>query len=275
MEPSESVEIDRSGWKLAFPDRTVLSNEPLIALALEVAAARAGTSVRRSMHAETRLAKLGDLEIFVKILRPARGFARIKRIIRGGPSKHVATIAAQLRREGIDAPLPMLTGVDASSGRELVVTARVHGTVMPRFLREQRGDLLSKRAALRALGAAIAGLHGGGYIHGDLTPFNIMLSNDEPLHFVFLDHERTRRTWLARFARPRLRNFVQLGHFSLPGLTRSDRMRVWRGYAADRTNSRSELKRVVRMIRNRIARDARKAQDSAKPIVAGGEVGET
>jgi len=267
--------IDRGGWRLAVTNYSTLPDEALVALALDIARGIAGTCVRHSMHAETWLAKIDDTEIFAKLLRPARGVARIKRIVRGGPSDHVATITAQLKSDGIDAPLPLLTGVEASTGRELIVTARVRGTVLPRFLREQRHDLRRKRIVMRALGAEISRLHRGGYIHGDLTPFNILLSKDEPLRFVFLDHERTRRTWLARFARPRLRNFVQLGHFSLPGFTRTDRMRVWRGYAAGRSNSRSELKRVVRMIRNRVARDARKAQRSSKPIVAGGELGKT
>jgi len=272
--PRQPVQkIDRDGWRLTF--RGHGPHEPLGDLALEIAAGRAGTCVRRSMHAETWLAKLGDTDIFVKILGPAGGWSRIKRLVRGGPSDHVAEIAAQLRRDGIDAPLPLLIGVHASTGRELIVTERVRGTVMPRFLREQRHDILRKRAVLRALGAEIAHLHGRGYIHGDLTPFNILLSKDEPLRFAFLDHERTRRTWLARLARPRLRNFVQLGRFALPGLTLTDRMRVWCSYAAERRSSRPELRRAVGMIRDRIARDSRKARESPKPVVARGEVGET
>jgi hypothetical protein len=61
----------------------------------------------------------------------------------------------------------------------------------------------------------------------------------------------------------------------LPGLTRTDRMRVWRGYAAERGSSGSELRRVVRMIRDRVARDSRKVSESPKPIVARGEARET
>lgn len=273
LPPETLRKIDRDGWKLRPPGQG--SHESLVAIALEVAAGRAGTCVRRSTHAETWIAKLGDADLFVKILRPSRGLARIKRLVRGGPSNHVAAIAAQLKRDGIDAPLPMLTGIEGSTGRELIVTERVRGTVMPRFLREQRDDISRKRAVLRALGVEIARLHARGYIHGDLTPFNILLGKDEPPHFVFLDHERTRKTWLARLARPRLRNFVQLGRFALPGLTRTDRMRVWSGYTAERSGSRSELRRAARMIQDRIARDAVKTQSSPKPMVARGEVRET
>jgi hypothetical protein len=274
MPPEVVQEIDRDGWKFKFPDPDTRSRAPLVTLAIGVAGGKTGTCVRRSLHAETWLTNLAEAEMFVKLLRPAWGFARIKRLVRGGPSNHVAAIAAQLRRDGIDAPLPILIGVEASTGRELIVTARVRGTVLPRFLREHQRELGHKRAVLRALGAEIGRLHSLGYIHGDLTPFNILLSKDEPLKFVLLDHERTRRTWLARQARPRLRNFVQLGRFSLPGLTRTDRMRVWCGYVAERKSSNSELRRVVRMIHDRVTRDARKAPESPKPIVTPGEVGE-
>ena len=37
---------------------------------------------------------------------------------------------------------------------------------------------------------------------------------------------------MSRFARPRMRNLVQLGHLELLGVTNTDRMRVWCGYAA-------------------------------------------
>jgi hypothetical protein len=108
-----------------------------------------------------------------------------------------------------------------------------------------------------------------------LTPFNILWSGDEPDRFILLDHERTRRTWLSRFTRPRLRNLVQLGHFSLPGLTRTDRMRVWCAYAeaCQSTARRSELRRLGRMIQKRLAKDLRKTAAPTDRMVAHGEAG--
>ena len=127
-------------------------------------------------------------------------------------------------------PEILLLGAERRGGREIIVTARVEGFSIARHLR--RAKLESRRGVLRALGAEVARLHRAGYIHGDLSPFNIFVTGLEPPQFVFIDHERTRRTMLSRFARPRMRNLVQLGHFELFGITNTDRMRVWSGYAA-------------------------------------------
>ena len=170
----------------------------------------------------------------------------------------------------------MLWGSELRGGREIIVTARARGILMPRSLREAGRDLRRKRALLHALGAEVAHLHLRGYLHGDLTPFNILWSQDEPGRFILLDHERTRRTWLSRFARPRLRNLVQLGHFSLPGLTRTDRMRVWCAYAEvyqGTERQRSEVRRLGRMIQRRLAKDLRKTAGPADRVVARGDAG--
>jgi hypothetical protein len=231
--------------------------------------------VRRSLHADTSLVELGNQDLFVKIIRPPRGLKRLRRLLRGGAAQHGVAIAAALQRDGFRAPAPMLWGSEPRSGREIIVTARARGILMPRVLREERRDPRHKRALCRALGAEIARLHLRGYLHGDLTPFNILLSSDEPERFILLDHERTRRTWLSRFTRPRLRNFVQLGHFSLPALTRTDRMRVWCGYAEvyHSPRRRSELRRLGRMIQQRLAKDLRKTVAPSQREVAQGEAG--
>ncbi|HEV2171636.1 MAG TPA: lipopolysaccharide kinase InaA family protein, partial [Candidatus Binatus sp.] len=103
-------------------------------------------------------------------------------------------------------------------------------------------------------------LHRSGYIHGDLTPFNVFVTGLEPPQFVFIDHERTRRTILSRRARPRMRNLVQLGQLQLGGVTNTDRMRVWCGYSASfsKARRRAERTRVAAMLRARII-DDRKA----------------
>ena len=126
-------------------------------------------------------------------------------------------------------------------GREIIVTARVDGFNVVRHLK--RAKLASRRLVLRALGAEIARLHRAGYIHGDLTPYNIFVTGIEPPQFVFIDHERTRRTILSRFERPRMRNLVQLGHLDVGGITNTDRMRVWCGYSAALSARRKRLER--------------------------------
>ncbi len=272
--------IERDGWSFRLADATSEApdtRESVIALAVNAAKGTAGARIRCSRHAETRLAKPGETEVFVKIISPPKGLVRLKRLIRGAPSDHVAAITAALRRDGFRAPAPILWGSEARSGRQVIVTARAKGTLLPRLLREGRCAIGAKRSMLRALGAEIARLHRAGYIHGDLTPFNIIVEEVSPdARFIFLDHERTRKTWLARFERPRLRNLVQLGHFDLLGVSRTDRMRVWRGYAeAQRAGrSRRQLRRLIRMIQTRLARDRRKMESPSEPVVPRREVGE-
>ena len=268
--------VQRSGWRLTFAGSVAPElRESVIQVALDTAAGTAGKRVRRSLHAETSLVEFGDQDLFVKTIRPRRGLKRFRRRIRGGAAGHVVAIAAALQRDGFQAPEPMLWGSELCGGREIIVTARARGILLPRFLREAGRDPRRKRALLHALGAEIARLHLRGYLHGDLTPFNILWSGDEPDRFILLDHERTRRTWLSRFTRPRLRNLVQLGHFSLPGLTRTDRMRVWCAYAeaCQSTARRSELRRLGRMIQKRLAKDLRKTAAPTDRMVAHGEAG--
>jgi len=267
----------QGGWKLTLAGTLAPElREPVVRLALGTAAGTAGKWVRRSLHADTSLVELGNQDLFVKIIRPRRGLKRLRRWIRGAAARHVVAIAAALQRDGFQAPAPMLWGSELRGGREIIVTARARGILLPRFLREAGGDLRRKRALLHALGAEIARLHLRGYLHGDLTPFNILCSSDRPDRFILLDHERTCRTWLTRFTRPRLRNLVQLGHFSLSGLTRTDRMRVWWAYAEvyhGTGRRRSEVHRLRRMIQKRLAKDLRKTAVPADRMVARGDAG--
>jgi len=276
--PDPLTAVQQDGWILGLATTVAPELRPsVVTLALDTAAGSAGRRVRHSRHADTSLVELGNQDLFVKIIRPGRGLKRLRRWIRGGSAKHVVAIAAALQRDGFRAPAPMLWGSELRGGRDIIVTARARGILVPRSLREAGRDLGRKRALLHALGAEVARLHLRGYLHGDLTPFNILCSRDEPERFILLDHERTRRTWLSRFTRPRLRNLVQLGHFGLPGLTRTDRMRVWCAYAevyqSTGRRRRSEARRLGRMIQKRLAKDLRKTAAPADAVVARGEAG--
>jgi tRNA A-37 threonylcarbamoyl transferase component Bud32 len=109
-------------------------------------------------------------------------------------------------------------------------------------------------------------LHRAGYIHGDLTPFNIFVTGLAPPQFAFIDHERTRRTILSRFERPRMRNLVQLGQLELGGVTNTDRMRVWCGYAAafSARRGRAVRRRVAAMLAARIGTQRKAAAMAAR-----------
>ncbi|HXW84726.1 MAG TPA: lipopolysaccharide kinase InaA family protein, partial [Candidatus Binataceae bacterium] len=214
---------------------------------------------RRSRHASTWLARIEPLgEVFIKQLDPPTGLAALGASLRKPRVRRVGDVVSLLRCDGFEVPQVLLTATHRD-GRELIVTARAAGFMLPRAIRERAQDLARKRTLLRDLGREIARLHRSGYLHGDLTPFNVLIPATEPARFTLIDHERTRRTLGSRFTRARLRNLVQLGHFEFPGVTRSDRMRVWRGYSESMSRQRrgAELTRLVRMLEARRTRELR------------------
>jgi hypothetical protein len=271
--------IERGGWRFEVDggrDADGIDRERLVTFAIEVAAGRAGRQVRRSRSATTRVAEFGDaapVDVFFKVLEPPRGVAAIKRWFRSAGAEHIARISAALAAHGIGVPPVLLRGRELATGRELVVTARLAGFMVARHLGPRRDSLAHKRLVLNALGAQAARLHRAGFIHGDLTPFNVFVMPGEPPPIVFIDHERTRRPRFA-FGRARLRNLVQLGHFDLAGLSNTDRMRVWRAYSAAGGAPAKTRRRVAKMLTRRIARDRARERDRPVALVETGKLRE-
>jgi hypothetical protein len=267
----DGAPLTRGGWTFFIPDPTARFSEPLRESLIDSAFAAIdgtlATRVRRSRHAETwfqHFGAAGGADAYFKVLDPIRGLDRIRWIFKRMRAAHVASISEHLRADGIGVPEILLLGAERRGGREIIVTARVGGSNLVRHLRSAK--LASRRAVLRALGAEVARLHRAGYIHGDLTPFNIFVTGLEPPQFVFIDHERTRHTILSRFERPRMRNLVQLGHLQLAGVTNTDRMRVWCGYAAafSKRRGRAGRRRVAAMLAARIADNRKGAGVAAR-----------
>ncbi|MDB5108592.1 MAG: Mn2+-dependent serine/threonine protein kinase [Candidatus Binatus sp.] len=276
MSVMDGVSLSRGGWKFVLPGYDARFSEDLRENLLDSALAAAdgvlARRVRRSRHAETwreTIGHSGGLMVYFKILDSPRGWHPLRRVFRGSRVAHVANISERLRREGIEVAEILLLGAETRGGRELIATRRVEGTLLPRFIRTSNEPREAKRAMFRALGAEIARLHRAGFLHGDLTPFNIFVTAIETPHFAFIDHERTRRTALSRLERPRLRNMVQLGRFDLQGVTNTDRMRVWSGYSAMTTwkRRRQSLRRLVGMLDARAKREGQMTQ-AAKPVIA-------
>ena len=249
----EGVELTRGGWSFLIPGYDARfseeQREELIDAAFAAIDGTATTRVRRSRHAETWFRHFDHgLAAYFKVLDPVRGVNRARGILKRKRTSHVAAISAHLRAHGVGVPEILLLGAERRGGREIIVTARVDGFNLVRHLK--RATLASRRVVLRALGAEVARLHRAGYIHGDLTPYNIFVTGLEPPQFVFIDHERTRRTILSRFGRPRMRNLVQLGSLDVAGVTNTDRMRVWTGYSAQLSarRRRLQLRRVAAML---------------------------
>lgn len=257
---TDGVPLTRGGWTFFFPGYDARFSEELRESLIDSAFAAIdgtlATRVRRSRHAETwsgHFQHLGGPDVYFKVLDRIRGPNRLRWIFRRRRAAHVASISRHLRADGVGVPEILLLGAERRGGREIIVTERVNGTNVARHLK--RAKLASRRVVLRALGAEVARLHRAGYIHGDLTPYNVFVTGLEPPQFVFIDHERTRRTILSRFERPRMRNLVQLGHLDVGGVTNTDRMRVWCGYSAvfSARRPRMQRRRVAAMLEARMA----------------------
>jgi hypothetical protein len=231
-------------------------------IAAALACARGeGDVIRRSRHATTTSASIerpgrAPLGVFIKLYeRPPRSVV-LKELFRGSRADHAARMSSALRARGFGVAPILITGLERDGGRTMIVTSRAEGAPLPAVI--AAAAMPRKRAILRALGAEVGRLHRAGFIHGDLTPHNVFVVRDEPARFVFIDHDRTRRTHaLIGARRRRLRNFVQLGRFALPGLTGTDRMRVLAAYARvmEIGDRHALAHRVVSMLRARLARD--------------------
>jgi Lipopolysaccharide kinase (Kdo/WaaP) family len=266
MNPAVTRAIVREGWRLNLADGGLTPGlrEAVVARVLEAARGELGAPGRRSRHASTWQIRIGasaGSEIFIKLLDAPRGLGAIKQWLRGGRASHVARITRDLNDSGFLAPPLLVYGREVSSGREIIVTPGAEGVGPLRTLKALRAGaadvLIRKRTVLRALGAEVARLHRCGFVHGDLTPFNIFFVRAEPPRFVLIDHERTRRPGPIGRHRRALRNLVQLGRFALPGLSATDRMRILAGYTAllGRRDRRRLTRRVNAMLEQRIRRD--------------------
>jgi len=252
--------VRERGWRLTVANDPMPTPE-LIRAVLKLADGNC-VPFRRSLHAVTFLLRAPsgrqDTDLFVKCFDPPRGWERLKSSFRRSRRSTTERITAALRAAGFFVPPILLHGVHRESRREVIVTARAEGDGPILALRAMEGSIAAKRAVLRALGAEVGRLHRAGFIHGDLTPFNIRTVTDELPRFAFIDNERTCRNPIFAGGRRRLRNLVQLGRFALPGITRTDRMRVFRSYQATlhRRHSRSLERQLAAMLRRRAERES-------------------
>jgi len=257
---SELIECE--SWSLIVTGPAVGLGEDLRRLVVTTAAGRGVKPLRRSRRATTynvRAATEAGLrtDIFVKVIEVPHGLDGLKQRLRDSVGSHVARVTAQMAAAGICAPPVWIHGRERAGGRELIVTPRAQGRGPLRTLELLAGSIADKRAALAALGIEIARMHRAGFVHGDLTPFNIFVVLEVQPRFIFLDHERTRLSFAIGRRRRMLRNLVQLGRFAMPGITRSDRLRLLRSYglAMKWRDSRKMTRRVAAMLRRRIERD--------------------
>lgn len=263
MMVSPPTRVEREGWRLeVYTGRGGLDSavrDALIEQTMAMIHGEFAKPVRRSRHAVTHRMRLragdaGELIVFIKLFDAPRGAAVLERLIRGSRARAALRATRAVETAGFGAPVMLMVGKEGAAGRTLLATQRVDGDPIPRFIAGR--DLKTRRATLRALGGEIGRFHLAGFVHGDLTPFNIFVTRGEPPGFVFIDHERTRHAALVG-RRRQLRNLVQLGRFDLAGVSRTDRMRVFRAWAdaLGVRRRRSVMRRALEMLAARIKRN--------------------
>ncbi len=149
----------------------------------------------------------------------------------------------------------------------MLASVRAEGISLAELAQSRGASTVRRCILIRALGAEIARLHRCGFVHGDLTPYNIFVARQEPTRFIFLDQDRTRLAFFAGRRYRQLRNLVQLGRFGLPGIGNTDRLRFFCAYAAGLgpRRKRALLRRVTAMLTRRQRKDAGSRRIESKP----------
>ncbi len=215
-----------------------------------VGEARATSPVHGSKHATTHHWSSGGRDVYVKNYHSYGRLTMLKDCLRPSKARHVQRISARLAAESFVVPEVLAIG-ERRCGPFLrgawVATAALTGTPVAVELARTDRQLDTKRATLRALGTAVARLHQANFTAGDLVPSNVWVDEGR---VVFLDLDRTvAGHWASSWWRVR-RNLVQLNRHVLPGVSVTDRLRVYRAYTRardwDATLARRRLGWVVR-----------------------------
>jgi tRNA A-37 threonylcarbamoyl transferase component Bud32 len=276
--------IDHGRWRFIIPesarDLSLHARDHLIETVIAAVSGKRGAPFRRSRHATTWKMPIANREgqserIFIKQIDPASGvIAKAKAILRGTRSEHVVAISEALRRDNFGVSRVVLIGQNLDTGHQVIVANEVAGFMLTRWMNPAHAtSLATRRTILRKLGEEIARLHRSGYIHGDLTPYNIFVTIENSIAITFIDHERTNRIsrLTINLARNRMRNLVQLGHFNIPGVSNTDQLRVFNSYSTaagwSERVKRNSLSRLIKMIRRRHRSERMPARNEARSAI--------
>jgi hypothetical protein len=191
--------------------------------------------------------ELGDLpgigagHFYLKVFHARGGVLGVKELFQRSKAFRSLRVSAALADAGFSVPVGVAAGelrVHGRLRRAFVLSPALNGVPAPIFLRTPHASstlalsLAEKRRGLRELAELVRRFHQLGFVHGDLVPSNVLVSENRGggIRFVFMDNDRTRRF------PPRLRqtlwkrNLVQLNRFPLPGISLQDRVRFFRFY---------------------------------------------
>ena len=219
--------------------------------------ARTTDALHRSKHAATYRWARSQGDVYVKVYHRYRRTTALKDALRPSKARHVARVSAGLATAGFRVPRVLAAGEErhgVALGRAWVATAAVAGEpVADRLAVLARGGdwharLTGKRVLLAAIGAEVARLHAVGAVAGDLVPANVWVTGADVPAITLLDHDRTRLGRAPAPWRRARRNLVQLNRVVLAGVTATDRLRVFRAYAAGRGWAWRPARRRLRWI---------------------------
>jgi tRNA A-37 threonylcarbamoyl transferase component Bud32 len=213
-----------------------------------------GGSLHRSKHADTYRWTRPEGEVYVKVYRRYRRWTALKDWFRPSKAANVGQVSAALASRGFHVPHVLAVGEERRGfavQRSWCATAALDGEPLAtRIAALAAGGggtpLRAKRGLLETLGREVARLHATGVLAGDLVPANVWITVAAgDLTIAFLDHDRTRFASATTPWPQARRNLVQLNRIVLPGVTTSDRLRVYRAYASARGWKDDETRRHV------------------------------
>ena len=189
-------------------------------------------------------------EFYLKVYYSCSLMEKIRDVFRDSKAFRALKQGEALKRENFRVPLVVAAGEERKLRvlhRAFLLTRGISGSPLSVFARDHFASpldstsLRKKRHYLRQLATEVRRLHRCGFVHGDLTPYNILVQSDgDHVCFFFLDNDRTRRYLLGVPQMLWRRNLIQLNRFVLPGISLQDRMRFLRIYLGTGTWERRD-----------------------------------
>ena len=185
-------------------------------------------------------------DVVLKVFLPRGPLELLKSLFRGSRGVRAVRRGHDLEADGFHAPSVLAHGWDGT--REILLMQAVAGESLLRLCSRRLGEpqlpLRQRRDRLREFGRFIGRLHEKQWVHGDLRLGNT-LWNAGRQAFVLLDNESNQRSDKPEMQRA---NLVQLNMIAPQYLSRSDRLRVLTGYAAERRLDTRQRKAVTRQV---------------------------
>ncbi|ABI58135.1 lipopolysaccharide kinase InaA family protein [Alkalilimnicola ehrlichii MLHE-1] len=208
--------------------------------------------------------------VFLKVLLPRHRLEELKALGRGSRGARAVDRSIQMSRDGFPTP-PVLAYGRVEARLEFVLTQAVPYPAMVELVTRTSGparlNLADRRCLLRRFGAEIARLHRAGWVHGDLRLGNVLCDlqqGPEAAEFWYLDNEGSHRSTKPQ---DRHRNLIQLAMTRRDHQSRTDQVRMLKGYAEGMGIDSGDFRQLARTVESARARRwaRRMARGGPKP----------